>query len=142
MQKIAKIILVFLITSLFGLNSSCVIQAEEVNCVTDDYSTRTAYVDMSFVSPLTLSITEDEMNCKPDYYYAAIAFNILNERIAMDPMYRNCNEVIVTINKINSTKDVMMTIFEPKAQTGYLNLLSKETDKCYKIDQVTIHIQR
>lgn len=103
---------------------------------------QTAYLDMSSVSPLQLHFTEDDSERKPDYYYAAQAFRILKERAEMDSMYEYCNEVIVTINRVGTTDDMVFTSSEPQVQTGYLNLLSKETNKYYTIDSVIIHIQR
>lgn len=139
---ILKLIPVFLLTFVLCNSLDERVYATEVQAEVEEATTETAYIDMSSVSPLTLNFTEDEINRKPDYYYAALAFNILNERIAMDSMYRNCREVIVTIDQMNATEDVMRTTFEPKVQTGYLNLLSKETNKCYTIDNVIIRIQR
>lgn len=115
----------------------------EINVETsEEMTSRTAYLDLSSVSPLQLHFAEDNTEKKPDYYYAAMAFSILKERIQMDSMYRNCKEVIVTVNQAYSSNEAIQTSMEPKAQTGYLNLLSKETNKCYTIDKVIIHIQR
>ena len=134
----------FIVLAVTFLTLDCPMEVKaEINEeVSEEMPAQTAYVDMSKVSPLSLHFTEDQMDQKPDYYYAAQAYQILLERIELDPMYRNCDEVIVTINRAYSSTDVMLTTYEPQAQTGYLNLLSKETNKCYTIDDVVIHIQR
>lgn len=108
----------------------------------EDMTAKIAYLDLSSVSPMELHFTEDDSNRKPDYYYAAYAFNILKEKAAMDSMYSNCNEVIVTIDRAYSTSEVIVTSCEPQAETGYLRLLSKDANKYYTIDNVIIHIQR
>ena len=114
----------------------------QINNNDEDALAQTAYVDMSYVSPLQLHFTEADSEQKPDYYYAAQAYNILRERIEMDAMYRSCKEVIVTINKAFTTQQIIKTTCEPQVQTGYLNLLSKESNKYYTIDDIVIRIQR
>lgn len=103
---------------------------------------QTAYLDMSTVGPLQLHFIEEEGEIQADYYYAAQAFHILKEKLTMDTMYENCCEVVVVVHYNDHTNEVMRTTTEPQVQTGYLNLLSKETNKYYTIDQIKIHIQR
>ena len=133
---------IVLITTFLSVGNPVTVKAQIYVEKEEKIDAQTAYLDMSSVSPLQLHFTEDESERKPDYYYAAQAFRILKERAEMDPMYSNCNEVIVTINRVGTTDDVMFTSSEPQVQTGYLNLLSKETNKYYTIDRVIIHIQR
>ena len=133
---------IVLIVTFLSVGNPVTVKAQINEETEDKIDSQTAYLDMSSVSPLQLHFTEDNQEKKPDYYYAAQAFNILKERTEIDPMYRNCNEVIVTIHRANVIDDVMFTNSEPQVQTGYLNLLSKETNKYYTIDRVIIHIQR
>lgn len=134
--------LLLLVVTFLSMGSEVTVKAQINEEESEEMTAQTAYLDMSSVSPLQLHFTEGDTEKKPDYYYAAQAFNILKERTEIDPMYRNCDEVIVTIDRVFSSSDVMLTTCEPQAQTGYLNLLSKETNKYYTIDNVIIHIQR
>ena len=144
MKKISYICLAITLISLQKPKEIKAMIKEDVNeeCSNDQELFQTAYLDMSYMGPLHLTFTEEDSGKKPDYYYAALAYKILNERINIDPMYYNCKQVIVTINHAYSTNQVMLTNCEPQVQTGYLNLLSRETSKYYMIDHITIHIQR
>lgn len=105
---------------------------------------QTAYVDMSCMGPMILHVMEETSQNHPDYYYAAYAFDRLQKNTILDPMYKNCKQVIVIIEKQQEPMNYVNAFskVEPKVQTGYLNLLSRETSKYYTIDQIQIKIQR
>ena len=131
----------FSLTSFWFMTSNKA-KAQITEDSTEDYNVQTAYLDMSSIEPLYLYFTEEETNAKPDYFYATKAYQILKEYSNKDSMYTGCVQVIVTINKAYSSNPVMNTHYEPQVKTGYLNLLSKDFNKQYSIDNIEIKIQR
>ena len=120
------------------------VYAKTTDTESDEIVAETAYLDMSSVGPLYVDFIEDEANNYADYYYAAKAFHILQEKEKLDPMYSNCREVIVTVTEKAKPTELLLVYSkrEPKVQTGYLNLTTEHLEKFYTIDDVIIHIQR